>query len=169
MWWAGIEGEGGEVAEGAGEAPVVPAAQRVAVVLDEPEMMLLRKPGECGQVEWVPHGVGYEDCAGSWPDGFSHLFHDHVVRGKLDVHKDGYETVLDDGGYRGGEACRRRDYLIAGPELPLPEFGGGERAHRDEVGRGSGIDQDGVRDVEILREPRLELLGEAPRRQPEVE
>ncbi len=76
---------------------------------------------------------------------------------------------MQDGRDRRGEAAGHRDDLIPAANLPVSQLGRGQHAERDQVRRGTAVDQMGVFHADPCREILLELLRETPRGQPEVQ
>jgi hypothetical protein len=90
-----------------------------------------------------------------------------VAQADVDEHR--HQAVLHDRRHGAGEARRHGDHLVAGLEAAFTELGRRERRDRDEVGRRTGVDEEGVRETEIVGDARLELLGEAAGGEIEVE
>ena len=136
----GIEGKGGDVAEGTGEARQliggqvfifsvlhgaegVSAAQGVAVVLDEPEIVLIDQIHDGGEVERDAHCVGHHDRLCFRSDGGSQTVGDGCIVGEVHIYKDGNQLILEDGVERRGEAAGRGNDLITGLEAAILELG----------------------------------------------
>ncbi len=92
-----------------------------------------------------------------------------VVVAEADVDEHRHQAVLDDRRDGARKARGDGDHLVAGLEAAVAELGRGERRERDEVRRRAGVDEQGVRQAEVVGEARLELLGEAAGGQVEVE
>jgi len=118
----GVEGEGGEVAESAGKFISVGGAQGVAVIFDEPEIVLIDEIHDSGEAERDAHRVGHHDrfCFGS--DGVSQPFGDSGIVAEVHIHKDGNQPILEDGVERRGKAAGRCDDLITGLEAAILEL-----------------------------------------------
>ena len=85
----------GQIAERAGESAVVTAAERIAVVLDQPEIMALAKFRDGGEVEGIAervrhhHGLGFARCE----RGFE-LAGPSVQRGGIIINEHRHTAVL---------------------------------------------------------------------------
>jgi len=123
----GVEGKGGEVAEGTGEFIVIGGAEGVAVVFDEPEIVLIDQIHDGVEVEWDAHRVGHHDRLCFRADGGGQPFGDGSIVTQVHIHKDGNQLVLEDGVERRGEAAGRGDNLIAGLEAAILELRRGKR------------------------------------------
>src|SRR5512133_3493878 len=111
MRW--VEALGGQVAECPREAPVVDAAEAVAVVLDEPEIPFPAEAEDLGQVEGVAQGMGHEYGPGTALDiGPLQLVHPQVAGPDVGVDEDRHGAALDDRGDGGGEAGGDGDHLV---------------------------------------------------------
>ena len=102
-------------------------------------------------------------------DGRAQLVRIGVVVAQADVHEDRHQAVLHDRRHGAGEAGGHGDDLVAGLEAPLAELGRGERRQGHQVRRRAGVDEQGVREAEVVGDARLELLGEAAGGEVEVE
>ena len=91
------------------------------------------------------------------------------IGAQFHIHEHRHGAVLHDRVDGRGKPGRHGDDFVAGLDAPVLELGRGERGERDEVGRGAGVDQQHVLQAEEFGQARLELLGIAARRQPEVE
>ncbi len=109
----GVEAEGGEVPEGPGQTSPVAGAQRVAVVLDQPEPLLARQRADRVQIEGVAEGVRQEDRARARTDRLGHPRGRRIVGAELDVHEDRHEPVLEDRVDGGRKSRGRSDDLVA--------------------------------------------------------
>ena len=90
----GIEGDGGQVAEGAGQPAAVARAQRVAVILHHPQPVVFREPRHGIQVERDAHRVGHRNGARFRGDRLFDPRRDGGVVAEVDVDKNGHQVVL---------------------------------------------------------------------------
>ena len=157
------------MAEGPGEPVAVARAQGVAVVLDEPQVVLLDQLHDRVEVERHAERVRQHDRARARRDGRPQLVRVGVVVAQADVDEHRHQAVLHDRRHGAREARRDGDHLVAGLEAPLAELGRGERREGHQVRRRAGVDEQGVREAEVVGDARLELLGEAARGEVEVE
>ena len=172
-----VEADGRQVAERPDRPALVSRPQRVAAVLDQPELVALCKGGHGIQVEWIAERVGHHDGRGALAQRILQPGDVDVVGGHCDVHEDRDQAILDDRVQRGRESGRDGDHLIAGLEgcpaaplaRPLVQLGRREGGQSQQVGRRAGVDQVSVPASEELREALLELVREAACGQPEVE
>ena len=103
------------------------------------------------------------------PTATPELVRVRVVVAQADVHEDRDQAVLDDRRHGAREARSHGDHLVAGLESALAELPRRERRQGDEVRRRAGVDEQGVRDPQVLGDARLELLREPAGRQEEIE
>ena len=118
----GVEAQRPEVAERPGQLASVRRSERVAVVLDQPEVVLLGEVDHRVEVEGVPERVRGDDRPRPRPDRRLELRHVEVVRLQLDVDEDRDEPVEQDRVERRREACGDGDHLVARAESPLAEL-----------------------------------------------
>ena len=165
-----IKGLRGEVAEGAGKLTVIARTERVAVVLDEPEVVAAAELGDGREIEGVAQGVGHEDGFGfARNEGLFELIDAHVERDGIDIEKDGDAAVLNDGRNGRGKARRRGDDLIAGTDTARTELGAGQRGEGEQVGRRARVDEERFFDAEERRQLFFESLALGAEGEPEVE
>ena len=131
--------------------------------------MLLDQLHDRVEVEGHAERVRQHDRARARRDGRPQLVRIDVVVAQADVDEHGYQAVLYDRRHGAGEARGHGDDLVAGLEAALTELGRGERRNGHQVRRRTGIDEQGVREIEIVGDARLELLGEAAGGEIEVE
>ena len=116
MWCAGIKAHCGDVAECAHVTALPGGAERVAAVLNQPEIMFF---GECRyrvEIEDVAQGVGDHDRPGLLAAGSFKLSYIDFVGRERHVDEDRNEPVLNDGIDGGRETCSDGDDFIAGFE-----------------------------------------------------
>ena len=143
----GVEAERTEVAEGASVAAVVAAAEGVAVVFDQPEVVLVAEVAQRAQLEGDAHGVGHHDGLGLGADGGFDGLQGRDIGAELDIDEDGYGAELDGRVHGGRETGSDGDDFITFLDAPVAELGAGERREGDQVGRGAGVDGEDVLDV----------------------
>jgi len=165
----GIKAEGGEMAEGAGVLAVIAAAEGVAVVFHQPEVVTVAYITQFGQLEGHAHSVGHHHRLGLRTDGGLDGLQGRDVGAELDIDEDGHGTVLDGGVDRGRKTGGDGDDFIARLDAAVAKLGAGEGGEGDQVGRGAGVDGEDVFGAEKLGQAGLEFLGEATGGEPEVE
>ena len=121
--------------EGACEASPIQGAQRVAVVLDEPEPMPLAYGDDSCDVEWVPQGVGKHHTPGAGTHGPIQSLHVHVGRTRQHVDEDGHQAELQEGRNGRREAARERDHLVTAHEATVAKPVGHECSDGQEIRR----------------------------------
>ena len=169
----GVEGRGADVADGPRETGRadnrVARAEGVAVVLDEPEPMLVAEGLDGGEVEGIAQGVRHHDGLGpAGVEGSLKTRDVYVVLGDGDINEDRHGTKLDDGRDGGGKARGNGDDLVATTDGPLAELGCRQGREREEVRRGPRVDHAGEAHAKVAREGALELGGPRSCCEPEV-
>jgi hypothetical protein len=157
------------VAEGAGEPTLVGGAQRVAVVLDQPEAVRVAELADLTRGERVAERVGEHDRLRARRErGFEQR---HVrVRGlEPYVDEDRDSAELHDRRDGGRESRGHGDDLVAAHDTTLAEPLGGERGEREQVGGRTGVHEVGVPDAQVVGELTLEPVCPLPVGEPEVE
>ncbi len=144
-------------------------AERVAHVLDDPEVVTSRHLEDAIDVERVPERVGQDDRPRPGADRLLEKLRVEVVGRELDVEEDRHETVLEDRVEGRRETGRARDDLVARLQPTLAEHRRGQRRQREEVRRGARVDEERETDSHGTRDGTLELVREPPGGQPEVE
>ena len=160
----------GQVAERAGEFPVVAAAQRVAVVLDEPEMVFSAKVHCGGEVKRIAQRVRHHHGLGlaGHERGFE-LVGAAVERGRVVVNEHRHAALLQnrrDGRRKTGGAG---DDFVPGAQLAVAELGAGQRGQRHQIRGRAGVDEEGFFDAEQRGQFVLEGVALRPKRQPEIQ
>ena len=122
----------GQVAERARELAVVAAAERVAVVLNQPEVVPFAKFQGGGEVEGIAQRMGHHHGLGLAGDvrGFE-LVGAAVERGRVVVDEHRHAALLEDRGDGGGETGGAGDDFVAGPQLAVAQLGAGEGGEGD--------------------------------------
>ena len=145
-----IEAEVRHPAEAAEALAVVGRAVRLAHVLDQRDAALLR-PASSSSVEAVEAlHVGQEDGARLVGHLGEDLLRVHRQRARIDVGEDRREAVLQHRRDVGNPGQRRHDHLAA---LGMADL---QHRHREQVGRGAGVDEDAVLHAQPLRPLGLE-------------
>ncbi len=158
------------MAERAGQLIVVARSERVAVVLDHPEIVALGEIADDVQVERHAKCVRHHDRARLRTDRRSQLIGIGRVVAKVDVDEHRHEPVLQDRRERRRKPRGDRDRPRRLAEAAdFASFGEVERGQGHEVGGRSRVHQQRVGNAEVVREIRLEPLRVAVRRQEEVE
>ena len=129
-----VEGVRREVAEASRRPPFPERAQRVAVVLDQPQIVILGDLRYRADVPRVAEGMGQHDPAGLGPDGRGDLLGNRVVAAEIDIHENRNQAVQNHGANGGGEARGHGDYLVARLESPIAELRRRQRGDRQQVG-----------------------------------
>ena len=164
-----IERLGGQVAEGPGETVTIARAEGIAVVLDQPQVELFDQLHDRVEVERHAQGVRQHDRPGARRDGRSKLGGIGVVVAQADVDKYRHQAVLRDWRHGAGESRGHRDYLVAGLQPPFAKPGRGQGGEGHQVRGRTGVDEQGVRETEVVGDAGFELLSEAARGEIEVE
>ena len=121
------------------------------------------------EIERIAQRVGQDQGSRAPAEGGFELADIYVVGGQRHVHEYRHQAVLQDGIHRGGKAGRDGDHFIAGNQASMAQLGRGQCGHRQQVGRRSRIHQQAIAQAAPTGELALELVGEAARRQPEIE
>ena len=158
-----------KVAEGPREAVAVARTEGIAVVLDEPEVVLFNQIHDRVEVEGHPQRVRQHDRSRTRRDRRAQLVGIGVVVAQPDVDEHWHQAVLDDRGDGAGKGRGHGDHLVAGLEPAVAELRRGECGQGHEIRGGTGVDEEGVREAEIVGEARFELLRVPTGRQVEVE
>ena len=165
----GIEADRRDIAERADLLAVVRRAHRVAAILHEPEVVFFRARSDRGEVERVAECVRDHDCTRSRPDGFLEPGDVDVVGRNGHVEKDRDEAVLHDRVHRRRETGGDGDHLVARHQPAIAELRGGERGQREQVRARAGVHQRTLAHTDEAWKLPLELVGEAPCGEPEVQ
>ena len=147
----GVEGHGGQMTERAGQPLAVPRPQRVAVVLDDPQVVFLREVGHDVQVERHTERVRHHDRAGPGPDCLPQLIGVGRVVAQVHIDEDRHQVVLQDRCDRRGERRRHGHDFIARLEPPIAERRRGQRRQRHQVGRRPRVHQERVGHAQVVR------------------
>ena len=168
-----IEAGGADVAPGAGIAGLtvdgVLGAQGVAVVLHQPQLVLVAERLHFLQVKGVSQGMGDHHRLGLIAESRFQFAHIDVILRNCDIHKNGDRAVLQGRGHGGGEAAGHGNDLVALLDLTPAQLGGSQRHKGDQVGGGAAVYQMGVLHADPRGKFLLELLCEAAGGQPEVQ
>ena len=165
----GIEAERRQVPKGGREPAVVAGAQRVAVILHQPEVVAVTKLPDLAHRVRHAHRVGDHHRLGLGTEGCLDLLQHGHIAAQFHIHKHRHGAILHDRRDGCGEAGRHGDHLVAGLDAPVLQLWRGQRGKRNEVGRRAGVDQQHVIQAEVFRQPGFKLVGIPSRRQPEVE
>ena len=103
--------------------PSVPRAERVAVVLDEEQVVLGGERGDRIEIERVAERVREHDRARPRADRLREPIDPHVVGAELDVDEHRHEPVEHDRVHGGGESGRDREHLVARAQPAIAELG----------------------------------------------
>ena len=148
-----VKGLRGEVPEGSREPrgfsrKAVPASKRVAVVLDQPEIVLPAEGEHRFQVKGISQGVRHHDGL-RFPGGeglFQH-FNARIAGGGVAVDENGDGSILDDGRHGGRKTRRAGDDFVPGSDAPrFGEFRARQRGKCEQVRGRAGINEDRVLD-----------------------
>ena len=165
-----IEAHGGQIAEGAGRPALVSGAQRIAVVLDDEELVLVGQLADLRGREGIAERVRDHDGpspAGRWPRRSGPPSCCTVASSTST--KTGHQAVLQDRVDGRGEPRGDGDDLVARPQPPLPQLRRGQRRQGQQVGGGAGVGQVRLADAQTARELPLELPGDGARGDPHVQ
>ena len=143
--------------------------ERVAVVLDHPQVVFLREVADDVQVEWHAERVRHHDRAGPRADRLAQPLGNRAVVPQVHVDEDRHQVVLQDRAQRRGKPGRHGHDFVARLEPPIAQLRRGERRQRHQVGRRPGVHEERVRHAQVVREIRLEPVRVPVRRQEEIE
>ena len=149
----------------------VSAAEGVAIVLDEPEVVFLAELEDDGEFEGVPKSVCHHDGLGfAGGEGGLQQGAIGISREGLSIDEDGNRSALDDGGDGGGKASGDGDDLVPlADTLVIGELMGGEGGEGDQVGGGSRVHEEAVLHAHELCKFLFHRLSLRPEGQPEIE
>ena len=149
----------------------IAAAEGIAVVFDQPEVVLTAKGEHRAQVKRITQGMGHHHGLGlAALVGRLQLVHPQVARPWIGVHEHRHAAVLQDRRHRGGEAGRAGDHLIPWTQPPLRiDQRAGERAQGNQICRGAGIDQQAGAHPQKRCQFLLKGLPFRPQSEPEIE
>ena len=168
-----VKARGADIAYGACEAGLavqgISAAERIAVVLDEPKPVRVTESLHRLQVKGVAERVRNHHGLGLIGERCLKLGHIDVVLRNADVHKDRNRAVLDDGRDRGREAAGHGDHFIAALHPALAELRGGQRHEGEEVRARTRVYERHIGDAQVLAELLLKEIAVATGGQPELQ
>lgn len=164
-----VEALGGQIPEGARQPAPVGAAEGIAVVLDEEQPAVAGDLGDLLDGEGVAERMGDHDGPGARTDGLRDPLRGGVVGAEFDVDEDRHQTVLQDRVDRRGKAGRHGDDLVAGHQPEVLQLVRGQRAERQEVGRGTRVGQMRLAQPEIPGQRPLEPAGTGTGRDPQIQ
>ncbi len=164
-----IKGKRRQIAEGADRLAVEGGPQGIAAVFDEPEIVLPAKIPQGGCIVRYPHGVGDHHGPRLRRNRRRHGLHAGDVGPQFHVDENRQGTILDDRVDGRGKAGGDGDHFIARPDAALLQLRRSQRAEGHEIGRRTGIDQQGRIATHALGQRPFELLGESAGGQPEIE
>jgi len=127
----GVEGKGGEVAEGSGQFSRgrrargrgdIFAAEGVAIVLDEPEVVFFHKIHDGIEMEGNPHRVSHHDGLCLRTDSCGKSFGDGGIVAEVHIDKYRNQLVLENGIQRRGETAGGGNDFIAGLQAAIHEL-----------------------------------------------
>ena len=157
-----IEAHGRDVAEGPGRAARRTGAEGVAVVLEQPEAVLLARTPDRAEVERVAERVSDEDGLGPRPDRLGELVELDVVRASSTSRNTGTSwfwrialTVV-------GKPAATVITSSPGCSRRFPSRSLRQRADGEQVRRRAAVAEHRVPDAEQLREPLLEVSENRP-------
>ena len=147
------------------------AAKGVAVVLDEPEIVMTAELENGGDREGIAQGVGDHDGLGfaGRIRGLQLLGAD-ISRGRVVIDKYGDGSGLNDRRNGGRKPCGDGYDLIAGLDAFVRrQFVGSECGEGNQISRRAGVDKQRVADAEECGEFLLEGLAFRAEREPEIQ
>ena len=144
-------------------------AERVAVVLNEPEVMLVAERFDCLEVEWIAERMREHDSLRPRRVCCLELCDIDVVLRNRDIDKDRHGAVVHNRRNGRREPRSNGDDLIAAPDASLAEERRGQRHESEEIRRRAGVHDAREADTEVVRELLLECFHIAARGQPELE
>src|SRR5205085_65146 len=107
-----VEADRGQVAEGTDATAPVRRTDRIAAILDQPQVMLTGELGDSPEVKRVAECVSRHDRASSRRQGGFQLRYVEVIRRYVDIDEHRHQAVLDDRVDRGREAGGDGDDLV---------------------------------------------------------
>lgn len=147
------------------------AAEGIAVVFDEPEIVLTAELENRGDRKGIAQGVGDHDSLGfaGRIRGLQLLGAD-ISRGRVVIYKDSYGAGLDDRRNGGRKPCGDGDHFIAGLDaLVRRQLVGSECGEGNQIGRRAGINEQRMAHAKECGEFLLEGLALGPEREPEIQ
>ena len=156
MVWR-VEARCADVAPRTRKLAVILGAERIAVVLDEPKVVLLAEGLHGLDVERIAERVREHHGLRLLRPGPFKLQRIDICRAELHIHKHGHGTVLHDRRDRGGEARRDRNHLIAAFHLSLAEKRRSQRHEGEQVCRRPRIDEHRESYAQVFGKSLLEL------------
>ena len=149
----------------------IAAAEGIAVVFDQPEIMAAAKAQHRAQVKGVAEGMGHHHGLGlTGLVGRLQLVHPQVGCGWIGVYEHRRAAVLEDWRHGGGEARSTGDHLIAWAQPPLwidQRRHQGTEGHQ--VGGGARIHQQAGAHPQKRRQFLLKGVAFRPQGEPEVQ
>jgi hypothetical protein len=112
-------------------------SQGIAVVFDEPKMVLPTERDDPSHIEGVPQRMRDHDRLRSGGQGLFQPGTIQIIGGKRDVHENGNRSVLNDGCHGCGKRRSDGDDLIPGANPSFSEQRRGEGHESEKVCRGS--------------------------------
>ena len=164
-----VKGHARNITEGPGSLTPIGGAQRIAIVLDKPQITLFAQLRHHIQVERVAQRVRHHDRPRLRPDGLAKTIGHGVVRSQLDINHDWSQAVLHYRIDRRRKSHRDRQNLITPLQCLLPQLRACQGAQGDEVGARTAVDEYRTTSTHELRQLPLEVCGESTSRQPPVE
>ena len=135
--------------ERARQLAAIARAERVAVVLDDPEVVLLRQLADRVEIERHAERVRHHDRARLRSDGFAQPIDHGRVVAEIHVDEHRHEVVLENRRQRRRKAGRDGDDFVAGLQPAIAELRRRQRRQRDEVGRGARVHEQDVGRLEV--------------------
>jgi len=147
------------------------AAEGVAVILNEPEVVLLAEGEDGAEIKGIAQGVSHHHSLGlSGDEGGLKLFHAGVTGLGVVVDEDGHRALLENGRNRRREAGGDGDDLVAGLDaLVVRQLMRGERGEGDEICGRARIYEQAVFHAKQGCEFLFEGFAFGPEGEPEIE
>ena len=114
--------------EGTGQLVPITRPQRIAVILDDPELMFLGQLHDHIQIERNAQSMSHHDRSSFGTNSVGDSFRNSGVIAKIHIHEDRHQLILDHRGDRGGKCGSHGDDLIAGFQAAAAELGRCQRA-----------------------------------------
>lgn len=147
----------------------VEGAKRIAVVLDEPEVMLVTEILDSLEVKRIAECMRDHDGLRLVRKRRLELRHIDVVLRDCHIDEDRHSAVVDNRRDRRRETGCHRDDLIPAADATLAEQRRSQRHEGQQIGRRTRVDDRDILHAEILGQVRFELLDIAARSQPEFQ
>ena len=144
-------------------------AQRIAVVLNQPQIVCIAECLDCRQVKRVAQRMCNHNCLGLGREGCFQFSNINVVLRNRHVHKHRHCAILDGRGHGGGETAGNSDNFIALLDLTVTQLRGSQSHKGDQVCGRTAVDQMRILYSNPLCKLFFKLICKTTSRQPEIQ